>query len=67
MKWVWDHSDFKGTTEFQPEILLTLITVLEVVQLVVLQLQRHTLLLELLALTLVVQLTTQLIVAVYFP
>ena len=67
MKWVWDLSVFKGTTEFQPEILLTQITAQVVVQLVALQQQRHILLLAHLVQTQVVQSTTQLIVAVYFP
>jgi len=66
MKWVWDLLDFKGTTEFQPEILLTQITAQVVVQLVALQQQRHILLLAHLVQTQVVQSTTQLIVAVYF-
>jgi hypothetical protein len=66
MKWVWDLSVFKGTTEFQPEILLTQITAQVVVQLVALQQQRHILLLAHLVQTQVVQSTTQLIVAVYF-
>ena len=66
MKWVWDLSVFKGTTEFQPEILLTQITVQVVVQLVALLQQRHILLLAHLVQTQVVQSTTQLIVAVYF-